>query len=81
LIKGGLFYNYKLEISPNKKYCQLAFVMIAIEKQSGKRIPMSVPIRLFPLIRDRMAKLLVEFDGTQQIEPPPSLPKWILEDG
>jgi hypothetical protein len=41
-----------------------------------------MPVRLLPLLRDRIAKMLVEFDGTEQIGPPPSpLPKWILEEG
>ena len=40
-----------------------------------------MPIRLFPSLRNEMAKMLVEFDGTKQIELPPStLPKWILEE-
>lgn len=43
-----------------------------------------MPIHVLPLLRDRMAKMLMEFDGRQQIEPSPSpLPKWIseMEDG
>jgi len=48
--------------------------------------PMHIPkdlylsVRLLPLMRDKMAKILMEFDGTEQIGPPPSpFPKWILE--
>jgi len=41
------------------------------------------PIRLLPLMRDRMAKMLKEFDWAQEIGPssPSPLPKWMKEEG
>jgi hypothetical protein len=40
-----------------------------------------IPIHLLPFLRDQMAKMLVEFDGTEEIGPHPTLPKWIKENG
>jgi len=75
LINGCHSLDYKLEISTNKIYGDLEFIIISIGKQTKKKVPRAFPIRVLPLLRDGMAKLLVEFDGTQQIGPS-TIPKW-----
>jgi hypothetical protein len=41
---------------------------------------MHIPIRLLPLLRNLMAEMLEEFDGSQQIRSR-RIPKWIPENG
>jgi hypothetical protein len=80
LIKGSYAFDYNLNINTNKNG-QLEFTMESIKKQTQMKVPRAFPIRSLPLIRDQMAKLLAEHDGTQQIGLPPTpLPKWILEE-
>jgi hypothetical protein len=83
VIKGSLPYDYKVGIGASKKDGPLEFTMETNGKNAQiKASKLFLPIQLLPLVRDRMAKLLLEFDGTQQIGPiQSSLPKWMEENG
>lgn len=85
--REGLIYDYRLGIRPIlKQNSQLEFTIESVTiaaNPSHKPKRFYAPIQLLPLIRDRMAKLLVEFDRSQQIGPPPSqsqFPKWVFEE-
>jgi hypothetical protein len=79
----GLLYDYRLGIRPNQNG-QLEFTIESIATAADpKHLPKIVfmPIQLLPSLRNVMAKMLTEFDGTQQIGPAPSpLPKWMFEE-
>jgi hypothetical protein len=79
----GRIYDYRLGTGQNEDG-HLEFRMESISKSanpSHKPKKLFMPIQLLPLLRDRMAKMLKEFDGIEEIGPTPSpLPKWVLEE-
>ena len=80
MVNGGLFYDYKLGICPFKN--QFDFVIQTMPANpEHKPERMFIPFRLLPLMRDKMAKMLAEFDGSEEIKPLPPIPKWITENG
>lgn len=83
MVTGGINYDYKLEFFKSLYNNQLQFRICITTIPPNVNLPdrpkrLSLAIELLPSLRNRIAEMLAEIDGTQEIGPIPSpLPKWI----
>ena len=76
----GEFFEFELDVCQlrNNKYAFTSAAKNADRMVNRKRM-LNLPIRTLPILRQTMAEMLAEHDGSRQLGPCPELPEWIMQ--
>jgi hypothetical protein len=80
MVEGGIFYDFQLLVLWSKRGQQWDLKIRSVKTvkdHNEKRV--QIPLWTLPLLRQKIAEILEEHDGTQHIDQMPTMPEWATQ--